>query len=137
MLVSVHLRAVLLAAQLLAPPSVAPAVSITLKEARQLIYLALPKETLKLPHLSVDSYESRYIKDFFFFEVTWENPQPGSVVIGHYAVDRETAEVWNSISCKRISTSSLRERQSSIRKRLGLSGEEYHRLLLRSPCGHN
>ena len=55
-------------------------------------------------------------KRFFSFEAlgNFESDRPGSAVIGNYAVDRRTAEVWDLILCKRVEFAALREARSKL-----------------------
>src|SRR5574341_2590781 len=83
--------------------------SVALHEARKLVFLALPKLTANAPGFELDEYKDEYFPDFFFFEALWDNPNAGSVVAGHYAVDRRTGEVWEPMSCARITSAAIRK----------------------------
>jgi hypothetical protein len=37
---------------------------------------------------------------FYYFEGTWDNTGPGSVIVGHLAVDKRTTDVWDAIVCR-------------------------------------
>jgi hypothetical protein len=115
-----------------------PAKEITLDQARQLVLKTLEAETnfTKLPKFGLDHYSDPYFPGFFFFEATWDNPHqpPASVVLGHYAVNRKTAEVWESIGCRRLSPSAIRPLQKSLRKGIGLSKQECRKLSAIAPC---
>ena|SRR2546428_12373658 len=104
-------------------------------EARDLVYEALrPTGATKLPKFGLDQYKDRYFPEFLFFESTWENPEPGSAVNGHFAVDLRTGDVWETVGCKRFTTPFLRKLQEAIHKRFGLTEKEYRKLKRKKPC---
>ncbi|MGD0202202.1 MAG: hypothetical protein ABSD27_15830 [Bryobacteraceae bacterium] len=104
--------------------------TVTVGEARSLVDKAL--ETTGATNLPGYGRELRRNADvsgaFFFFEATWANPNPGSMVIGHYAVDRRTGDVWNAVICEEVTSPSLKRLQRAIRKRLGFTDKDHHRL---------
>jgi hypothetical protein len=56
------------------------------------------------------------------------------VVIGNYAVDPSTGDVWSATSsCDELSTHALRRLQTKIRARIGLSDAEYKRIKSKGP----
>jgi len=104
-------------------------------EARELAYEVLgPTGVTKLPKFGLDQYKDPYFPEFLFFEATRENPEAVSGVIGHYAVNPKTKDVWEVVACKRLATPSLRKRQDTIRKRFRFSSEEYRKLKTKKPC---
>lgn len=70
---------------------------------------------------------------FYYLEATWSNPLLASVVIGHYAVDPLTGDVWNGIVCSEITSPSLRILQRKLRRSLGISDAWYRRLKKAGP----
>jgi hypothetical protein len=109
---------------------------ITESEARELAMKALPEEMIKNPAgLVLNSYKNSYFPDAYYFEALWAHPTPvmSSIVAGHYAVDSETAEVWKSNICERITSRALQQLQKELRKRIGLSEEEYRKLIKKHP----
>jgi hypothetical protein len=111
---------------------------ITRDQARELVMKALKAETkfTRLPKFGLDDYSDPYFPGFFFFEATWDNPHhpPASVVLGHYAVNRKTAEVWEAVGCHRLSPPTIKPSQKSLRKAIGLSEQEYQKLSAGAPC---
>jgi len=55
----------------------------------------------------------------------WHPEKEGSAVLGNYAVDRRTAEVWNDDNCEEAHFPALTALQTGIRKRIGLSRRAY------------
>lgn len=73
---------------------------------------------------------SRY-PAFYFFEAILGVSSPGPVGVlqeRYYAVDRQTGDVWNSVICEPITSSSWAELQVALRRRIGLMGVEYRKI---------
>jgi hypothetical protein len=98
---------------------------ITIAEAKELVTKAVES--------------SRGKSRGFFFEQTPEAPYEFEVrsdkptaftypLIGHFAVDPSTGDVWDAIVCREYTSQPLRKLQQTIRKRIGLTAEEYQKL---------
>src|SRR5437763_1754474 len=77
--------------------------TVTLEEAKQLIFRASEDEgATKLPHFTLqEEPDDPDLPDFYNFSALWRNPDPGgSAVIGYYTVDRATGDVWSADECK-------------------------------------
>lgn len=72
-------------------------------------------------------------KDFYRFEATWPNPE-GSPVLGFYAVNAWTGDVWKTVVCKRVTSPAIREMQKMIRVRSKNRAKEYEMLPNRNGC---
>jgi hypothetical protein len=111
------------------------------EEARNLVLKALEAETsfVRLPKFGLDYYTDPYFPGFHFFEATWDNPHqpPASVVLGHYAVNRRTADVWDVGLCKTLDPPVVRTRQKALRREMSLSEHEYRKLSPVAPCSAN
>ena len=109
---------------------------LTQQDASVLVYKSLEETTswTRLPRFGLDPYTDPYFPDFFFFEVSYDNPV-GSVVLGHYAVNPITGDVWEAIGCKRLRAKSVRPLQAQFRARSGLSKELLAKQRGRAPCG--
>ena len=68
---------------------------------------------------------------FFFFGATWPNPS-GSPVIGYFAVNRQTGDVWDE-GCRPVHSPSLTARQEKYRRNMHLSGDAYRALAGTAP----
>ena len=63
------------------------------------------------------------------FEVRAANPtHPTQPLIDFFFVDADTGDVWSDIVCKEYTSPSLKKLQQTIRKRIGLTDQEYHKL---------
>ncbi len=120
------------------PSPLASVREVTREEARQLVLKALGGETsfTRLPKFGLDYYKDPYFPGFHFFEATWDNPRrpPASVVLGHYAVNRRTGDVWDVGLCKRLDPRAARVLQRSLRKQIGLRESEYKKFRATEPC---
>jgi hypothetical protein len=118
---------------LLAPSALSETPTISLEEARKLVQLALPKETRKLPDLTLTPGPCAEPPcRCRTFDILWSNPA-GSPHWGFYTVDTRTGEVRTPFRCKRITNRALGNVQRAIRKRLGVTELEY-RQALKSPA---
>lgn len=111
--------------------------SISEKDAKQLVFAALPSKDRHLPGLAFDvGVENRYkgFDRFYILSVTWAGPPDGSVVVGGYYVDRYTGDVWDAaMDCYEYDNPDLRKLQVSIRKRIGMSPAEYQKVKVKGP----
>ncbi len=96
---------------------------LTVEEGRALVLAAIDPRTTKLPHFGIDQSHDKYSPEFYHFDVTAETG--GSPVIGFYAVDPITADIWNGVLCERISSSRIHKVQTALRAKIGLSSAEY------------
>jgi hypothetical protein len=74
-------------------------------------------------------------KGFHFFNAeegvasaNLEDSALGVLQVGYYAVDRNTADIWDAGFCQEISSPSLAQLQVVIRKHIGLTDTEYRKL---------
>lgn len=105
---------------------------LTTAEGRELVMEALEPEARKLPRLAIE-LEDRKVPGFHEFAVTWDNPN-GSVIVGFFAVNQATGDVWKLVVCRRIESADLRRLQDTLRKRIALGRGELVRLRDKAPC---
>lgn len=107
---------------------------ITGAQAKALVLAALNEEQKRLPRLGVEPYSAPGSSKFLFFTVTWAGTSEGSVVVGNYAVDPDTGDVFSAVmSCHEEDNKALRTLQTQIRSALHLSNPEYRRLKTKGP----
>jgi uncharacterized protein DUF1566 len=103
--------------------------SISLDQAKRLVAAGLPTETRHLPKFGVDGGLAEDFPRFYVLNVTWAGDPNGSVEIGFYSVDKMTGDVWDAVAeCDKIDTANLRAMQARIRRQIGLSDSQYHKL---------
>lgn len=111
-----------------------PKRTVTLAQAKALVLASLTVEQKQLPRLGAEQYEDPNSSRFIFFTVTWAGAPNESVVVGNYAVDPYTGDVWSATaSCYEESNRELRKLQIRIRAALRLSHSEYMRLKTKGP----
>jgi hypothetical protein len=96
----------------------------------------LLRKYLKLSDRAVYGLGSDFgYKGFHFFQAeegvasaNLEDPTIGVLQVGYYAVDRNTADIWDAGFCQEISSPSLAQLQVVIRKHIGLTDTEYRKL---------
>jgi hypothetical protein len=106
----------------------APAREITLTEAQALVTAAVQGPGTKmLQGFGVEHLENDDSPAFFFLSALWSPPADfqGSVVVGNFAVDKRTGDVWSAVYCHEESSRYLRSRQALLRKQLGMSESAY------------
>jgi hypothetical protein len=106
---------------------------LTQGEARDLVMAALDPSARKLPKLGFDFYADFEFPDFYKLAVTRDNPN-GSVIVGHFGVNRNTGEVWELVVCERVTSVDLKDLQKSLRKRIAVSPRELRKQAGKGPC---
>lgn len=110
-----------------------PKPMVTPAQAKALVLASVTADQKRLPRLGTEQYNDPNSR-FMFFTVTWAGAPNGSVVVGNYAVDPYTGDVWSAVaSCDEESNQELRTLQSRIHASLGLSHSEYIRLKTKGP----
>ena len=107
---------------------------ITATQAKALVMASLSPQQLALPKVEAEQYPSPNSSRFLFFTVVWEGVTNGSVVVGNYAVDPYTGDVWSATtSCREETNKSLNALQTKARASLHLSASQYHQLKTKGP----
>src|SRR5580658_1041752 len=91
-------------------------VPITAKESLDLVRGALIVMNQNAPSVSIVPYRYDYAPEFLAFEAMWPNPN-GSTLIGYFAVNPWTGDVWETNGCYRISSAAMKKTQAAIWKR--------------------
>lgn len=94
---------------------------IALHEAEILVYLTPAAVETRLKGMDVGWEQSTDAKlnvnDYYFFWVyNATRTKEGSVTIGHYAVNKHTADMWNFMSGQRLDSKELEKVQSILRR---------------------
>lgn len=106
---------------------------VTTAGAKALVMAALTPEQRRLPRVEAE-VDSPTASRFLFFTVTWQGLPRGSVVVGNYAVDSYTGDVFSAtVSCYEESNERLRALQRKLRADLHLSRLQYRRLKTKGP----
>lgn len=108
--------------------------NLTEKEAKELVACPLGSHIPTLPNFGLDAYNDPNAADFYLFEATASFGAGKSPIIGHYAVNRATGDVWEAVVCTRINSDALENLQEIVHKKIQLTREELRRLGAKSPC---
>jgi hypothetical protein len=103
--------------------------NVTLEEARDLVYAYLKSGGCTKSTCFVDQIHDTYFPEFYSFSAMWPN-QYGSV---YFKVDPLTGDVWDGAACGAFTSPSLVALQQVIRKRIGLTDEEYKKVPKNAP----
>jgi hypothetical protein len=107
---------------------------VTEVQAKALVMASLTARQRRLPNLEVEPDPGPNSSKFLFFNVTWEGTPKGSVVVGNYAVDPHTGDVFSaSAACDEEDNKRLRALQAQVRATLHLSRSEYEQLKTKGP----
>lgn len=107
---------------------------ITAEQTKALVMASLSPQQRALPKVEAEQYPPPKSSRFLFFTVTWEGTKNGSVLVGNYAVDPYTGDVWSAVaSCEEETNRGLRALQARIRATLHLSHSQYHQLKTKGP----
>jgi hypothetical protein len=109
--------------------------SIKLSLARKLVHKALVALDQDGPKVRIVEYRYDYAPEFYSFMAWWPNPD-GDPLIGYFAVNPWTGDVWDIMGCRRVSSADLEKEQDAIWARLRLLPEARGTLRAKSPaCG--
>jgi hypothetical protein len=106
--------------------------TITLSDARKLVREALAASDSNGPSVKIERFRYNYAPEFYVFMAWWPNPA-GSPLLGYYAVNPWTGDVWDVMGCKRISSPAIEKEKESIRRRSKLAAEVEGTLHEKSP----
>jgi hypothetical protein len=106
---------------------------IPMQEARRLVY-----EVVKTNNkdAEIDRTENPYDREFYYFEVIVPNAV-ASPVVGHFAVNPWTGDVWNPALCERVTLPALKRLQERIRRESGLTRNDYLKAERKKPICSN
>jgi hypothetical protein len=112
-----------------------PKHKITNNQAKALVMATLTTQQRRLPKLeAVPDDTPGSSSQFMFFTVTWEGTPNGSVVVGNYAVDPYTGDVFSATrECYEEKNKRLAALQTQIRAKLHLSHSQYQKLKTKGP----
>ena len=106
---------------------------IDMDQAKALVMASLTPKERRLPSLGVDPYDDPNSK-FLFVTVTWAGTPNGSVIVGNYAVDPYTGDVFSAtMACQEEKNKSLETLQRKVRATLHLTQAEYQKLKTKGP----
>ena len=91
--------------------------------AREVVLVFLKSQGYKIwsPHFDLeDDVDTQDLPEFYMFHAYY-NTASRLDSIGSYAVNNRTADLWERVGCEEVKSKTLKQFQSNIRKRFGLS----------------
>jgi hypothetical protein len=108
--------------------------SLTLDEVRTLARAALTDSQQRLSGVGFEFDPAQSHSRYIYVTATWTGTKKGSVILGNYAVDKITADIWSATaSCLEMKNSKLKQLQMHIRQRIHLSRARYQKLRTHGP----
>jgi hypothetical protein len=83
--------------------------------------------------LETEKDSAKVYDGFYLFGAMWAGEPEGSVIIGYYAVDKRTGDVWEATACNEYSFPALKRLQDAVRRRAGMGESDYRRLRRKGP----
>ena len=108
--------------------------TLSIADAKRLVYEALPDQTRSLPGLSLEPGKVESDGRCVTFDVLWSNPGPGSVHVNFYTVDLQNATLWRGVMPKLVVGPRVARLQRDLRKGLGIGDRISPRAIQQSPC---
>ena len=107
---------------------------VSQRQAEALVLAALDPPQRKLPKLEAVPDEAHSSAKFMGFTVVWAGEKNGSVVVGTYAVDRDTGDVFGGSSeCDEKKNPRLALIQTRVRAAIHLAPSDYRRVKSKGP----
>lgn len=110
----------------------APAVSEDL--AHTLAASTLTPNARRLPGMRFDGEKAAHPEGFYWFEVTANVPDEASPLLGYFAVNKRTGDVWNPVQCRKLTSVTIRRFQDQLRQKGKISATEFRRIAEEAPC---
>lgn len=122
------LAALSLAAAASPAPAAGPGQGISIARANDILELYLrDRGQTRLRGFGLDRYENADAPGFYFFTALFDNRE-GSAVLGNYAVDRRTGDIWSATHCHEEISPSASALQRRLRARMRMNAAAYRRL---------
>ena len=106
--------------------------TISREESRDLVYALLEPSGCTRRTCDIETLQDEYFPQLFLFEGLWSNPT-GSPHIGAWAVDPKTADLWDANVCVEYRPTRVTVLQQRLRRRIGLTDEQYKKLKKQPP----
>lgn len=73
-------------------------------------------------------------RKFYWFDVTANVPDMASPLLGYFAVNKTTGDVWDSGSCRRLHSVFIWHFQKQLIEKKEISHNEFSKLSTKAPC---
>lgn len=106
--------------------------TVSEEQAHSLAKSTLTASARRLPDMRFDREKAPHPEGFHWFEVTANVPDGASPLLGYFAVNKVTGDVWNPVQCKRLTSAVIRRFQDQLRKKL--KSADFRRISGQAPC---
>src|SRR5579871_704398 len=107
--------------------------TIGIRTAEKMVREALITLNLNGPSVRIEPFRYDYAPEFYAFMAWWPNPN-GNPLIGYYAVNPWTGDVWDIIGCRSIASVVINKQRELIWKKSKLIAEAEETLHQKSPA---
>ena len=111
-----------------------PAHAVSEEMAHTLAVSTLTAKARHLPGMRFDREKAPHPEGFYWFEVTANVPDDASPLLGYFAVNKTTGDVWNYVQCRRLTSTAIRHFQEELRQKGATSAAELQRIADEAPC---
>lgn len=108
--------------------------TVTEDEAHALAASTLISNARRLPGMRFDRELHPHPSTFYWFEITANVPNGESPLLGYFAVNKKTGDVWNWVQCIKLTSSVIRRFQNNLRQHRKMSDAEFHKMAGEDPC---
>jgi len=104
-------------------------------EARRLLLQGLQERgyPTRAANFSLEDVDDPYFPNFYSFQ-SYSNLPQRFASTGVFAVNKKTADVWDSLLCKRVESRKIKSVQKKLQEEIGLSAKDYITLSKEEPC---
>ena len=106
---------------------------LTESEARELVAAAVGVKARTLPGFGLESNNNANVPGFLKFDATFNNPH-GSPVLGFYAVNLVTGDVWKLVICRKLDSPELRRLRAVLHMQIQVTVQELREFTSKAPC---
>lgn len=108
--------------------------TISLPEAHRLAILTLVPSARRFPNMRFEALGPPHPAGFYLFELTAKTPDGTSPVLGNFAVNAHTGDVWDIGLCTRLSSAALTRARRQVRLKLRLTARDFAARSRATPC---
>lgn len=104
------------------------------EEAHTLAVSTLTANARHLPGMHFDREKAPHPEGFYWFEVTANVPGEVSPLLGYFAVNKTTGDVWNFVQCRKLISTAIQHFQERLRQKEAISAADFQRIADEAPC---
>jgi hypothetical protein len=106
--------------------------AVTEKTAHELAESTLTAEARQFSGMRFDREQGPHVAGFYWFEVTADVPDGASPLLGYFAVNKVTGDVWAPVPCEKLTSPEIRRLQRRLRGQA--DAKDFHEASKRAPC---